>query len=151
MEGETVSDDDQCLHPTLRRADNIPNYICGRCGAVVFHIDPGDDALTQFQAHHGSERTIALTEAWEAVEQRDENHGEPQSNFSTIAGLWNMYLTNKALPLKSHEVAEMMVLLKVARSVNGSPDFDHYVDMCGYATLGAYLSGKKEEEEWTME
>lgn len=91
-------------------------------------------------------RTSALRAADEAVDGRDDVHGDPRQNFRLIADLWTCYLERTTFPLDPHEVAELMALLKIARSVNGRPAFDHYVDVCGYATLGAHLSPEGDDD-----
>ena len=59
-------------------------------------------------------------------------YGEPEESFGTIATMWSTYL---GYPVDKHDVACMMVLLKVARSMGGRRKLDNYVDMCGYAAL----------------
>ena len=83
--------------------------------------------------------------------KRDANGAE--NSFSLIADLWTVYLREvssmKATLLPS-DVAQMMVLLKVARSVCGSPHPDHYVDQAGYSAWAGYLRDTGETQADAM-
>lgn len=78
---------------------------------------------------------------------RPNTHGSAPVNFAAIAILWNAFLDAmsiaKPVPrLEPADVAQMMVLFKVARTVSGDPTVaDHYVDECGYAAIAARLAG----------
>ena len=86
-------------------------------------------------------RTDALDGARETVGERDGSHGEPEDNFARIAQMWSAYLGHEVEP---HEVADMMVALKLCRIASGHPDPDHHVDICGYGTLGAHLADREQ-------
>ena len=73
-----------------------------------------------------------LEEAADVVGSRGDTHGGIRENHEQIAALWGAYL---GVEITAHEVAEMMILLKVSRCSAGSPDRDHYVDVCGYAEI----------------
>jgi len=49
--------------------------------------------------------------------QRGKEYGSASKSFGRIATLWEAYL---GFPIKAHEVAMMMVLLKVSRSTTAS-------------------------------
>ena len=88
-------------------------------------------------------------EILEAAEQcvchdRNEQYGEPENNFAVIARFWQEYIfgaTGKTFNLTAFDVANMMVLFKVARAatagVNASAD--SFVDICGYAACGGEI------------
>jgi hypothetical protein len=83
--------------------------------------------------------------------QRQEDYGPPVKNFQRIANLWNGHMeTDIFTPRK---VAELMLLLKMARTIN-SPTEDSYVDAIGYAAIAGELAGieidaeKKAEEAY---
>jgi Domain of unknown function (DUF6378) len=66
---------------------------------------------------------------------RNRDYGEPEQNFEAIAGLWSAALRNKYV-FQPHEVAMLMMLVKVAR-ISTSPEVqDHWVDIAGYAACG---------------
>lgn len=74
---------------------------------------------------------------------RRESYGSPQESFARIATLWSAYL---GYAISSHDVAMLMILLKIARQKNKHKD-DNLVDMCGYAALATVLNeGTKNEE-----
>lgn len=41
------------------------------------------------------------------------------------------------------DVANMMILLKIARGANGKPKEDNWIDIAGYAACGGELQGDK--------
>jgi hypothetical protein len=69
---------------------------------------------------------------------REESHGRADKSFSTIAALWSITLGHEVTVGK---VAMMMMQLKQARIITGDASVaDHWVDLCGYASLGCELS-----------
>lgn len=71
---------------------------------------------------------------------RAKTHGDKVGNHTKIANLWNAYISNKypalALPhpFDATDVAQMMILLKIARTQSGGThNPDNYVDAAGYA------------------
>jgi hypothetical protein len=80
--------------------------------------------------------------------QREEDYGNPESNFKIIAELWSAYLTKKAnmkiITITPHDVAIMMALLKIGRIASGQVKDDNYIDLAGYASCGGEIatSGK---------
>lgn len=61
---------------------------------------------------------------------RHRTHGDKFENFNNIAALWSAYLGIGLSPLQA---ANMMALMKVARTKTGSHNPDDYVDTAGYA------------------
>lgn len=80
--------------------------------------------------------TYILDDAIETVYSRPDNHGDPEDSFGTIADLWSGYLDVDVDPA---DVANLMVLLKVARNREGHYHEDNWVDIAGYAENGARL------------
>jgi hypothetical protein len=68
--------------------------------------------------------------------ERQAAYGSPQDNLGRIAGMWSAYLST---PVSASDVAAMMVLVKVARSVNAYKR-DNYVDAIGYLLLAEGLN-----------
>ena len=77
-----------------------------------------------------------LTNASNAVAERESDYGSPESNFATAAALWNVMLGDKlAGEISAADVAMMMCCLKLAR-LKATPDhIDSAVDLAGYAAL----------------
>ncbi len=80
-------------------------------------------------------RIEVLEEAQHLItKDRNEDYGDPGSNFRCIADMWSAYLDHKIEP---HDVAALMILVKLSR-VQASPGKrDSWVDIAGYAGLGA--------------
>ncbi len=69
---------------------------------------------------------------------RQQVYSGPEDNFGTIAALWADYLRAKRPgPLVAHDVAAMMILMKVARLAVTPNHRDSWVDTAGYAACGA--------------
>ena len=89
---------------------------------------------------HVSIQKAAALEALTTVEDRQEKYGPPDENFETIGKLWNTYIsrkhgapgTDKYLLFDTHDVAMMMLLVKVAREAH-QHNRDNIVDIIGYA------------------
>ena len=82
-----------------------------------------------------------LTKACKAVTtDRGTTHGDTKPSFEMISELWSVYINhrfpNGDVKLTPVDVAQMMSLLKKARSVYGSTGIeDHFVDDLGYSSL----------------
>ena len=61
-----------------------------------------------------------------------------KDSFGVIAGLWSAYLGQD---ISSADVANMMILMKVARNSSGVYKADNWIDICGYAALGGEIQG----------
>lgn len=78
--------------------------------------------------------THILDKAKETVYERPDDHGEPEDSFDRIASMWTAYLDTE---VTASDVANLMVLLKVARNAEGQYQEDNWVDIGGYAECGA--------------
>jgi hypothetical protein len=80
-------------------------------------------------------RQQILEEAITVVtKDRNSTYEEPEDSFKNIARLWNAYLAAKRDPeITSADVANMMILLKVARLTNNPSHYDSALDVAGYA------------------
>lgn len=76
--------------------------------------------------------------------ERAGTYGKAEDSFATIAEMWGAYLNN---PVTSADVANMMILLKVARNSSGVYKDDNWIDICGYAALGAEIQNNTEHEK----
>lgn len=70
--------------------------------------------------------------------ERQGTYGSPENSFETIAKMWSAYLHRD---ISAVDVANMMVLMKVARNSNGVYKDDNWIDICGYAALGGEIQG----------
>lgn len=69
---------------------------------------------------------------------RAQYYGDARTNHQRIANLWNAFLESRPdvdRPLGAHEVALMMVFMKVARLIESPAHHDSYVDMAGYTAI----------------
>lgn len=95
-----------------------------------------------------NKREECLRKACECVNgDRNSKYGEPENNLKLIAEFWSSYLGTELTPT---DVANMMVLLKVARTNSGKMHLDNYIDMAGYASL-AYEVTKEEKDDFSVE
>lgn len=79
----------------------------------------------------------------EILKQRGETHGHHEDVLTKIAEYWGNYLN---MEINYLDVAKMMVLLKISRAQFGSEwNTDDYLDMAGYALLGAEICIDDEE------
>ena len=73
---------------------------------------------------------------------RQESHGDTFKNHEQIAEFWNTYLDKKLKPMASitpDEVAMMLGLVKVSRSIVGKHNIDDYVDGAAYMAIAGEL------------
>ena len=87
-------------------------------------------------------RSEILQEAISLINgDRHVDYGDPVDDFTTTASLWQTYLARtmdarEGLDLRAHDVAIMMILLKVAR-ISWTPEKrDHWADIAGYDGCG---------------
>lgn len=73
---------------------------------------------------------------------RESRYGSPENNFQVIANLWSAY---NGTDFTANDVAMMMALLKIARIKTGKATEDSFVDLAGYASIGAEISTNKKE------
>lgn len=69
--------------------------------------------------------------------QREQDYGSPENSFHNIAVLWSVYTDVSITP---EDVAMMMILLKVARAMNGQPINDNFIDIAGYAACAGEIA-----------
>lgn len=84
-----------------------------------------------------SQYTSILDEAKAAVDARRPVYGSPKPNFQRIAALWSAYF-GKDVSLA--DVANLMILVKVARLQETPSHRDSWVDVAGYADCGFEVS-----------
>lgn len=83
------------------------------------------------QFNHRSE---LLHKAEEIItKDRNNSYGEPDQDFARIAELWSTYLGHSVKP---HDVAAMMIMLKLSRISWNPTHEDSWLDAAGYAACG---------------
>lgn len=92
---------------------------------------------------NGKSDTEILEDAAEVVYDRPDTHGKPEDSFRKIAGMWNAYLGFPDDLLTGEDVANLMILLKVARNSEGHYHEDNYTDIAGYSENGARLNNER--------
>lgn len=66
---------------------------------------------------------------------RNAEYGSPTQDFERTAALWTAYLDGRS-EIRPHDVAVMMILLKVSRLTWSPAKEDSWVDLAGYAACG---------------
>ena len=85
--------------------------------------------------------------------ERAEKHGDKVVNHENIARLWTGYLQNKTkltVNVIAEDVANMMALLKIARTQAGDHNIDDYVDACGYVSISGEIAEKRKQLSTTI-
>jgi hypothetical protein len=78
-----------------------------------------------------SDKETILEEAQRLIHgERNKNYGHPRENFRDISGLFSAYL---GIPITDIDVANLMILVKVARQKGSEYKRDNYTDIAGYA------------------
>lgn len=73
------------------------------------------------------------------TKDRNETYGGMENNFEKIAKYWSLYLNSN---ITAHDVAIMMVFLKIVRLQSGVPHEDNYIDGAGYLACAAEIALK---------
>lgn len=68
---------------------------------------------------------------------REQEYGKAENNFGVIGQLWTDYLGHI---VTAEDVANMMILFKVARNRTGNGKADNWVDIAGYAACGCEIA-----------
>lgn len=68
---------------------------------------------------------------------RQDTHGRPEDSFGDIADLWTAY---KGVEFDPVDVAQMMILLKIARAKGNPKHADNWIDIAGYAACAGEIA-----------
>lgn len=118
--------------PHLKRWDDSPITLCAIPGEGLYY------ALPQFEVVPATKSV--LEEAHDLVNgDRQQSYGDAYESFDRIAKMWSAY---KGIKITAKDVASMMILMKVSRSVTSSKR-DNWVDMAGYAELGSQVEARE--------
>jgi hypothetical protein len=74
--------------------------------------------------------------------ERDQQYGNPLTNFTKIAEFWTTY---KGVKFSAKDVAAMMALLKIARVSSGQAKNDNWIDAAGYMGCGCEIESTDTE------
>jgi hypothetical protein len=93
----------------------------------------------------------ALLDAGDTIRKRLKDHGHTERSFGMIADLWSSYINHSftsrgEVKLRPYDIAQMMGLVKLARSTYGY-SFDNFVDSAGYSALAAMLHPERRDTE----
>lgn len=92
-------------------------------------------------------RSKVLREAEELVNgDRNNQYGPPDQDFQRTADLWTIYLDGRRI-IDAHDVAVMMILLKVSRLSWSADKADNWIDIAGYSACGYDIIHKNKEEQ----
>jgi hypothetical protein len=85
-----------------------------------------------------------LLDAGNAIRERHKEHGHTERSFGMIGEMWSTYITHAFTvrgdnKLKPQDIAQMMAILKIARSIYGY-SMDNFTDGAGYTSLAAMLT-----------
>ena len=92
-----------------------------------------------------------LLDAGDAIRSRLKEHGHTERSFAMIADMWSVYINHSftirgEVKLRAYDVAQMMDLVKKARSTYGYSE-DNFVDGAGYTALAAMLHPDREVKD----
>ena len=151
--GEEVGMHDYGMHcdrcgKVLTLAESANGGLCEECLDKAAREDDEkkpsvqDDSVTtwwQDYVKSGKYRGAVLGKAFQIINSRKGGDGKPENCFEMIADLWTTYLEldTQILP---KDVAMMMALMKIARTVHLVGGEDSYIDACGYIALAEELS-----------
>lgn len=78
--------------------------------------------------------------------RRSDEYGDPNENFSAIADMWTAYCRRKgSYFMSAHDVAAFTIMIKLSRIAYNPKSWDSWVDIAGYAALGAETVEKRND------
>lgn len=120
--------------------------------AVADFLDSNYQSL--FEGNQQDQETPALRTALMELankiitKDRASTHGKAEDSFQIIASYWSVYLTKQFgffANITKIDVAQLMVLFKVARIHNNPGHMDNWLDQLGYSALGGEIAIKESE------
>lgn len=92
-------------------------------------------------------RTRMLHQAEQLVNgDRNNAYGPPDQDFERTAIMWTTYMNGRRI-FEAHDVAAMMILLKISRLSWQPTNPDSWIDLAGYAACGYDIITKNKEEQ----
>ena len=134
----------------LKNPSAKPAEVAKACGCTTKYvynlkskIGTPKEILEQSAQPKERTRVKLLSQASALVDgDREEEHGDFQSNAEFIASYWNTHLGLIDF-IKPTDVPTMMALLKIARSHQKPERLDNYRDAAGYMALAGELAKGK--------
>ena len=83
-----------------------------------------------------------LLSATDTIRERGISYGHPADNLQHTAMLLSAYLE---VPIHDYQVAGIMVLVKLARSIESAQQLDTWIDMSAYAAIAGQLATEQDE------
>ena len=80
-------------------------------------------------------------------EDREKFHRNKVLNHENIARLWTGYIQNKlklAVIILPEDLANLMALLKIARTQQGGFNLDDYIDASAYSAIAGEIANKRQ-------
>ena len=77
---------------------------------------------------------------------RNNAYGPPDQDFERTAIMWTTYMNGRRI-FEAHDVAAMMILLKISRLSWQPTNPDSWIDLAGYAACGYDIITKNKEEQ----
>ena len=80
------------------------------------------------------------------TQDREEQYGFTEDCFAAVGNLWADYLQSCGVAidfLEPFDVANMMILMKIAELATRTPKAYNWIDIAGYAACGGELQGDR--------
>lgn len=140
-DGRFYEDQESSRYDLIEEID--PQRESSMKATVAFIEQLEDQKADAIVAGERMTKTKLLDAAKATVADRGVAYGGVEDNFARIARLWQTHFLNKAgavVEITPDDVAQMMVLMKVARLENQPNHLDSWTDIAGYAACGAEIT-----------
>jgi hypothetical protein len=82
--------------------------------------------------------------AFQTLEQREDTYGTPYENFKRVADMLTAYL---GVDVQPHDVCVIEIIQKIVRlQTSNGLHSDSWIDIAGYAGIGAEVAHEEEKE-----
>jgi hypothetical protein len=123
----------------MPRSDRDASWVTRTDGTLIYCGDPDDPRHTPAEKPIGN-RASMLREAESLVDgDRNSQYGDPIQDFQRTADFLSIYLNGRFgtdIHLRPHDIAILMMLLKISRLTHQFDKRDTWVDTAGYAACG---------------
>jgi len=124
--------------------DDCTEYICDQLAPEDDAVDSHNRDWKPEENTEKKERGKILRKALDIINgERQDQYGKPEDSFALIGKYWTEFLKANGViacdkvNISNKEVAEMMMLFKIARMSGQKPSLDNYLDLVGYAGIAA--------------